>query len=89
MPAILSLIGTVIVYSLLTVFVFVPAAGGSAVNHTCQGRAFIKNQTCSSDVCTYPYGYVDPKTGTKFLSTQPPFGHCTDVSGDVVQKLLA
>ena len=28
MPVILSLIGTVIVYSLLTVFVFVPAAGG-------------------------------------------------------------
>jgi hypothetical protein len=55
---------------------------GSKVDHTCQGRAFIKAQTCSADICTYPYGYVDPKTGTKYLSTQPPFGHCTDIASD-------
>jgi hypothetical protein len=54
----------------------------SSVDHTCQGRAFIKSQTCPSDVCTYPYGYVDPKTGTKYYSTQPPFGRCSDVSND-------
>src|SRR5262249_33719802 len=47
---------------------------GSDLNQTCQGRAFIKKETCPGDVCTYPYGYVDPKTKTKFLSTQPPFG---------------
>jgi hypothetical protein len=55
---------------------------GSKVNNTCQGRAFIKNQTCPSDVCTYPYGYVDPITKIKYLSTQPPFGHCKDVITD-------
>ena len=55
---------------------------GSAVDHTCQGRAFIKNETCPSDVCTYPYGYVDPKTKAVFKSTQPPFGHCRDITSD-------
>jgi len=60
---------------------------GSKLDHTCQGRAFIKSQTCSADVCTYPYGYVDPKTGTKYLSTQPPFGHCTDVTSDATACL--
>lgn len=55
---------------------------GSTLDKTCQGRAFIKKETCPADVCTYPYGYVDPKTRTKFLSTQPPFGHCTDVTSD-------
>ena len=55
---------------------------GSAVDHTCQGRAFIMRQTCPQDVCTFAYGYVDPKTKAKYLSTQPPFGHCTDVTTD-------
>jgi len=55
---------------------------GSEVDHTCQGRAFIKNQTCSPDVCTFPYGYVNPKTGKQDFSTQPPFGHCTDITSD-------
>ncbi len=52
----------------------------SKVNLTCQGRAFIKNATCPSDVCTYPYGYVDPTNGQKFYSTQPPFGQCSDAN---------
>jgi hypothetical protein len=55
---------------------------GSTVDHTCQGRAFIKNQTCSPNVCTFPYNYVDPKTGIQYKSTQPPFGHCTDITSD-------
>ncbi|PNG25404.1 hypothetical protein CR492_13840 [Methylocella silvestris] len=55
---------------------------GSALDHTCQGRAFIKQQTCPSNICTFPYGYVDPKNNQKYYSTQPPFGHCTDVAAD-------
>jgi hypothetical protein len=55
---------------------------GSAVDHTCQGRAFIKSSTCPENVCTFPYGYVDPKTHTSYKSTQPPFGHCADVTSD-------
>jgi hypothetical protein len=55
---------------------------GSPTDHTCQGRAFIKNQTCSPDVCTFPYGFINPKTGIQDFSTQPPFGHCTDVTND-------
>jgi hypothetical protein len=54
----------------------------SKVNLTCQGRAFIKNKTCPTDVCTFPYGYVDPKDGQKFYSTQPPFGQCSDATTD-------
>ena len=54
----------------------------SAINLTCQGRAFIKNRTCPSNVCTYPYGYVDPVDEQKFYSTQPPFGHCSNASSD-------
>jgi len=57
----------------------------SFANLRCNGRGFIKNQTCSQDVCTYQYGYVDPKTLTKFLSTQPPYGHCSDVTSDATQ----
>jgi len=58
---------------------------GSALNNTCQGRAFIKNSMCLNNpqtTCpylTYPYGYVDPVNGTIFKSTQPPFGLCADV----------
>ena len=57
----------------------------SFANLRCNGRGFIKNQTCSQDVCTYQYGYVDPKTLTKFWSTQPPYGHCSDVTSDATQ----
>jgi Thaumatin family len=65
---------------------------GSTLNHTCQGRAFVKNQAClphadgsPSSNCpyvTYQYGYVDPVTGIKYLSTQPPLGSCSGVSTD-------
>jgi Thaumatin family len=54
----------------------------SPLDHTCQGRAFIKNATCDPSVCTYPYGYVDPVKNITFYSTQPPFGQCTDVIAD-------
>lgn len=54
----------------------------SPLDHTCQGRAFIKNATCDPSVCTYPYGYVDPVKNVTFYSTQPPFGQCTDVTPD-------
>jgi hypothetical protein len=55
---------------------------GSPLNNTCQGRAFIKNNTCAEKVCTFPYGYINPVTKVKVLSFQPPFGHCTDVTSD-------
>jgi len=55
---------------------------GSQVDHTCQGRAFIKKATCPENICTFPYNYVDPKTHITYKSTQPPFGHCTDVASD-------
>lgn len=54
----------------------------SPLDHTCQGRAFIKNATCDPSVCTYPYGYVDPVKHVTFYSTQPPFGQCTDVTSN-------
>ncbi|BCA56952.1 hypothetical protein W02_40920 [Nitrospira sp. KM1] len=54
----------------------------SPLDHTCQGRAFIKNAICDPNVCTYPYGYVDPVKNVQFYSTQPPFGRCTDVTSD-------
>ncbi|MDO8430828.1 MAG: thaumatin family protein [Candidatus Binatus sp.] len=55
---------------------------GSKLDHTCQGRAFIKKNTCPEKVCTFPYNYRDPVNGTVFKSTQPPFGNCDDVSTD-------
>jgi hypothetical protein len=36
----------------------------------------------SCSLPTYPYGYVDPVTKAKYYSTQPPFGHCSDVTSD-------
>jgi hypothetical protein len=60
---------------------------GSANDHTCQGRAFIKAATCPGGVCTYPYGYTDTVANppVQFFSTQPPFGSCTDVTSDPAQ----
>jgi hypothetical protein len=57
---------------------------GSAKNLTCEGRAFIKAASCPGNVCTYPYDYIDTVTDppTKFTSTQPPFGNCSDVTSD-------
>lgn len=46
--------------------------GGPSI---CSCRAYIKNETCAPEVCTHPY------TSTN-KSAQPPFGHCTDVTGD-------
>lgn len=59
----------------------------SAQNLTCNGRGFLKNYKpeaphCDPDVCTYPYGYVDPRKKVTFYSTQPPFGKCSDISSD-------
>jgi len=39
----------------------------------CACRAFIKEETCPPDVCTFPYTPETP-------SNQPPFGHCSDVT---------
>ena len=68
---------------------------GSALDHTCQGRAFVENTQClppsgglpPSPNCpyvTYQYGYVDSvtKPPATYLSTQPPLGPCSDVSPD-------
>jgi hypothetical protein len=52
---------------------------GSATNNTCQLRGFIAAETCPDDVCTFPYGYVNPFSGVRTTSTQPPLGHCSDV----------
>jgi MYXO-CTERM domain-containing protein len=41
----------------------------------CACRAFIKNEDCLADVCTHQYSSHD-------RGSQPPFGHCTDVSSD-------
>jgi len=41
----------------------------------CACRAYLKNPTCPSTVCTHPYSENNK-------SAQPPFGHCTDVTND-------
>jgi hypothetical protein len=55
----------------------------SPLNKTCQPRAFIKNQTCPPDVCTFAYGFLNPKTGNPDFSSQPPAGHCADVNDNL------
>lgn len=55
----------------------------SSVDHTCQGRAFVKKPPCPGNVCTYPYGYIDPVTKQQFWSTQPPAGDCKLVSSKI------
>jgi Thaumatin family len=69
----------------------------SPIDHTCQGRAFIKNPgtfpiqgsdlttTCPENVCTYPYGYVDTSVtpNITYFSTQPPFGDCKNVNSAI------
>ena len=52
---------------------------GSSINHTCQLRAFIHADTCAANICTFPYGYIDPYTKIPDFSTQPPFGLCRNV----------
>jgi hypothetical protein len=54
---------------------------GSPTNNTCQLRGFLSdsNTTCDPEVCTFPYGYVNPFTNIRTTSTQPPFGACSDV----------
>lgn len=56
--------------------------GPAAPTGQCEGRGFIKNASCPDDVCTFPYGYVDPVNGQKYYSTQPPFALCSDVTSD-------
>ncbi len=60
---------------------------GSALDHTCQGRAFVKEHMCdypnTAKNCpwvTYPYGYIDPKNMQQFFSTQPPVANCNKVT---------
>ena len=59
------------------------------IDHTCQGRAFVKENKCdypnTAKDCpwvTYPYGYED-KTRTPpqvFFGTQPPVANCNKVT---------
>ena len=44
------------------------------VGPICSCRAFIKGETCDASVCTHPN---PPDT-----ASQPPFGHCSDVTDD-------
>jgi hypothetical protein len=48
----------------------------SPIDHTCQLRAFNANPDCPPDICTFPYGNVNPYTDMPDYSTQPPFGLC-------------
>jgi hypothetical protein len=52
---------------------------GSPLNHTCQLRGFIHANTCPNNICTFPYGYINPYTHIPDYSTQPPFGSCRTV----------
>jgi hypothetical protein len=56
--------------------------GPSAPTGQCEGRGFIAKSPCPDDVCTFPYGYVDPVNGQKYYSTQPPFALCSEVTSD-------
>jgi hypothetical protein len=67
--------------------------GSVDTNGRCNARAFIKNPDpkyadnggCDPAVCTFPYLFKNPITYpiTKRpdYSTQPPFGHCSDLPG--------
>ena len=46
---------------------------GGEIGKVCACRAFIKQQSCKASVCTHP----NPPDA----SSQPPFGHCSDVTG--------
>jgi hypothetical protein len=46
---------------------------GGEIGKVCACRAFIKQASCPGNVCTHPN---PPDT-----SSQPPFGHCSDVTG--------
>jgi hypothetical protein len=54
----------------------------SAVDHTCQLRAFYANApaACPTTQCTFPYGYTNSLTGMQVFSTQPPAGVCSQVA---------
>jgi hypothetical protein len=54
---------------------------GSETDHRCVLRGFVSDPQgrCSADVCTFPYGYINPYTGIPDHSTQPPFGTCQHV----------
>jgi Thaumatin family len=66
----------------------------TGIDHTCQGRAFVKASTCFPNAdgtanpncpyVTYQYGYTDDTITPPqvFKSTQPPLGRCSDVSSD-------
>jgi hypothetical protein len=53
---------------------------GSKIDHTCQLRGFIAKNSCDPNVCTFPYGWLNPATGQPDYSTQPPFGQCSQVN---------
>ncbi|WP_045227213.1 hypothetical protein [Methyloterricola oryzae] len=52
---------------------------GSTQNQKCSLRGFIAKPPCPDDVCTFPYGYLNPASGLPDYSTQPPFGLCSEV----------
>ncbi len=56
--------------------------GPLAPTGQCEGRGFIKASPCPGNICTFPYGYVDPVNGQKYYSTQPPYARCGDVTSD-------
>jgi len=51
----------------------------SPVDHTCQLRAFNAEPDCPPEICTFPYGAINPFTNQPDYSTQPPAGSCNDV----------
>jgi len=60
---------------------------GSATNNTCQLRGFLANYKdppkpwpCDPKVCTFPNGWINPATGLRDFSTQPPFEKCSKVN---------
>jgi hypothetical protein len=55
---------------------------GSETDHRCVLRGFVANNQgkCDTDICTFPYGYINPYTNVPDHSTQPPFGTCKQVN---------
>ena len=62
---------------------------GSETDHRCVLRGFVHNEQgkCATDVCTFPYDYINPYTNIPDKSTQPPFGTCQHVDPDNTDSL--
>jgi hypothetical protein len=63
---------------------------GSETDHRCVLRGFVDNQQghCDADICTFPYGYINPYTNIPDHSTQPPFGTCKQVDPNKTNSLF-